>query len=119
MSCGHRAHQRGIADLEHADLEHGDSVGCPDADGLRGRRALSVGAAGCLLFCDQLPDVRQHLVCGGVRTVAEALNRLAAVVVPHHAAEADHGADRVSFRGRTGLINGDALRAQDSIDYLE
>ena len=37
-------------------------------------------------------DVGHHLVRGGVRTVTEPLDCLAAVVIPYHPAEADNGA---------------------------
>jgi hypothetical protein len=72
------------------------------------------------LFSDQLRnDVGHHLVGGGVRAVAEALDWLAAVVIAHYAAEADHRTRGVALHRRDGLVHGDWLRAKDRGDHLE
>ena len=64
-------------------------------------------------------DVGHHLVGRGVRTVAEPLDCLAAVVIPHHPAEADHGAGGVRLDGGDGLVHGDRLRAQHRVDHFK
>ena len=68
--------------------------------------------AGCLLVFDQLrDDVRHDLMGGGMRTVAEAHNWVATVMIAHHIAEADYGAGCIAFHRRDGLINVDGLRS--------